>query len=39
LRAHIGDYGRVPLADGILDTYESFKRLLASGKLSAESLN
>jgi nucleoside-diphosphate-sugar epimerase len=39
LRAHVGDYGRVPLADGILDTYESFKRLLASGKLTAKSLN
>lgn len=38
LRAHVGDYGHVPLADGIAETYESFKRLLASRKVSAEKL-
>jgi hypothetical protein len=39
LRAHVGDYGRVPLADGIADAYASFKRLLADGKVSAEKLD
>jgi len=39
LRAHLGDYGRVPLADGIRDAYETFKRLLADGRVSAEKLD
>ncbi|MCG6876648.1 MAG: NAD(P)-dependent oxidoreductase [Betaproteobacteria bacterium] len=39
LRAHLGDYGSVPLEEGIRDAYESFKRLLAAGKLSAERLD
>lgn len=39
LLAHVGDYGRVPLAEGIGDAYASFRRLLASGKVSAEKLD
>lgn len=36
LRDFVGDYGRVPLAEGIRDAYDTFKRLLAAGKISAE---
>ena len=36
---YVGDYGRIPLEDGIRDAYESFKRLLAAGKISAEKLD
>jgi len=39
LLEHVGDYGRVPLEDGIRDAYETFKRLLAAGKVSAEKLD
>jgi len=39
LRDFVGDYGRVPLAEGIRDAYDTFKRLLAAGKLSAEKLD
>jgi nucleoside-diphosphate-sugar epimerase len=39
LLEYIGDYGRVPLAEGIRDAYESFKRLLAAGKVSADKLD
>ncbi len=39
LREHIGDYERIALEDGIRDAYESFKRLLAAGKVSAEKLD
>jgi nucleoside-diphosphate-sugar epimerase len=39
LLAYVGDYGRVPLDDGIRDAYEAFKRLLAAGKVSAEKLD
>lgn len=39
LMAYVGDYGRVPLEDGIRDAYESFKRLLAAGRISAEKLD
>jgi len=39
LLACVGDYGRVPLAEGIAEAYGSFKRLLAAGKLSAEKLD
>jgi nucleoside-diphosphate-sugar epimerase len=36
---YVGDYGRVPLEEGISDAFESFKRLLAAGKVSAEKLD
>jgi len=39
LMDYVGDYGRVPLEDGIRDAYESFRRLLAAGKVSAEKLD
>lgn len=39
LLEYVGDYGRVTLEDGVRDTHESFKRLLAAGKLSAEKLD
>ena len=39
LREYIGDYRRVPLEEGIRDAYDTFKRLLAAGKVSAEKLS
>ncbi|NJN39649.1 MAG: SDR family oxidoreductase [Gammaproteobacteria bacterium] len=39
LLQYVGEYGRVALEDGIRDTYESFKTLLAAGKVSAEKLD
>ncbi len=39
LADYVGDYGRIPLEEGIRDAYESFKRLLAAGKISAEKLD
>ena len=38
LREYVGDYGRVALEEGIRDAYETFKRLIAAGKVSAEKL-
>jgi len=38
VRAHLGDYGSVPLEAGIRATYEAFRDLLAKGKLSAASI-
>jgi nucleoside-diphosphate-sugar epimerase len=34
IHAYLGDYGPVPLEDGIRATYDAFKRLLAEGALS-----
>ena len=39
LMEYVGDYGRVPLEDGIRDAFEAFKRLLAAGKISADKLD
>jgi nucleoside-diphosphate-sugar epimerase len=38
VRQYLGDYGPVPLKQGIEATYAAFKRLLASGALSAEAV-
>lgn len=38
LRAHLGDYGAVPLEVGIAKTYAAFLELLAKGKVSADSV-
>jgi nucleoside-diphosphate-sugar epimerase len=34
IRKYLGDYGPVPLEDGIEETYDAFRRLLAAGALS-----
>jgi nucleoside-diphosphate-sugar epimerase len=34
LRSYLGDYGRVSLAEGILETYEAFRSLIKRGMLS-----
>ena len=34
IREYLGDYGPVPLEDGIEETYDAFRRLLAAGALS-----
>jgi len=36
VRAHLGDYGSVPIEEGIRGTYEAFKVLLSKGLLKAE---
>lgn len=36
LKAHIGDYGQMPLEDGVRATYEAFRRLLDQGRISPE---
>jgi nucleoside-diphosphate-sugar epimerase len=33
---HLGDYGQVPLEEGIRTTYEAFQRLLESGAISPD---
>jgi nucleoside-diphosphate-sugar epimerase len=38
IRAFLGDYGPVPLADGIEETLAAFKRLLTVGALSADAV-
>jgi hypothetical protein len=38
VRAFLGDYGSVTIEDGIRQTYEVFRSLLAKGLVSAESL-
>jgi hypothetical protein len=38
VRKYLGDYGPVPLNEGIEATHAAFKRLLATGALSAESV-
>ncbi|HYS74892.1 MAG TPA: SDR family oxidoreductase [Burkholderiales bacterium] len=34
LRSYLGDYGRIPLAEGIHETYEAFRSLIGRGMLS-----
>ena len=34
LRAHLGDYGTMPLAEGIRLTYDAFKSLLQRGMVA-----
>jgi nucleoside-diphosphate-sugar epimerase len=38
IRSYLGDYGPVPLEDGIRATYDSFRQLLARGTLSADAV-
>jgi nucleoside-diphosphate-sugar epimerase len=38
IQAYLGDYGPVPLEDGIRATYDSFRALLAKGVLSADAV-
>jgi hypothetical protein len=35
LRAYLGDYGSMPLDEGIRETYDDFHSLLARGLLAA----
>lgn len=39
VRAHLGDYGNVPLSDGIAQTYRAFQALIARGSLSASNVS
>ena len=36
VRAHLGDYGSVPLETGIRGTYEAFQTLLAKGLIKPD---
>ena len=38
VQRHLGDYGPVPLDEGIAETLEDFRRLLAAGALSPEAV-
>jgi nucleoside-diphosphate-sugar epimerase len=38
IREYLGDYGPVPLEEGIEETYAAFRRLLAAGVLSPEAV-
>jgi len=38
VQAYLGDYGPVPLEDGIRSTYDAFKHLLAEGALSPDAV-
>ncbi len=38
LEKFVGNYGRIPLAEGVKATFESFKALLADGRLSAANI-
>ena len=38
IRSYLGDYGPVPLADGIRATYDAFRQLLARGALSPDAV-
>ena len=38
VQRYLGDYGPVPLEEGIAETYEDFRRLLARGALSADAV-
>jgi len=38
IRSYLGDYGPVPLEDGIRATYDSFRELLARGALTADAV-
>lgn len=39
LRAYLGDYGQMPLDEGITQTYSVFRSLLEKGLISAENLD
>jgi nucleoside-diphosphate-sugar epimerase len=39
VQRHLGDYGPVPLQEGIEETFEDFRRLLAAGALSRDALS
>jgi nucleoside-diphosphate-sugar epimerase len=36
IRAHLGEFGQMPLADGIRETFEAFRRLLAAGQIEPD---
>jgi nucleoside-diphosphate-sugar epimerase len=38
VQRHLGDYGPVPLEEGIAETYQDFRRLLAGGSLSPDAV-
>jgi nucleoside-diphosphate-sugar epimerase len=38
VQRYLGDYGPVPLEEGIRETYEDFRRLLAAGALSPDAV-
>jgi nucleoside-diphosphate-sugar epimerase len=38
IRRYLGDYGPVPLEEGIEETYAAFRRLLATGALSPQAI-
>lgn len=38
IRSYLGDYGPVPLEDGIRATYDAFRHLLATGALSPDAV-
>jgi nucleoside-diphosphate-sugar epimerase len=38
VQRHLGDYGPVPLEEGIEETYQDFRRLLAAGALSPDAV-
>lgn len=38
VRRHLGDYGSVPVQDGMRGTYEAFKDLLARGLIKSDSI-
>jgi nucleoside-diphosphate-sugar epimerase len=39
VRRHLGDYGPVPLDEGIAETYQDFRRLLATGAVSPDAVS
>ena len=39
VQRHLGDYGPVPLEEGIQETFEDFRRLLAAGALSPDAVS
>jgi nucleoside-diphosphate-sugar epimerase len=39
VQRYLGDYGPVPLAEGIEETYQDFRRLLAAGALSPDAVS
>jgi nucleoside-diphosphate-sugar epimerase len=38
IREYLGDYGPVPLVDGLEETFDAFRRLLAAGALSPKAV-
>jgi hypothetical protein len=39
VQRYLGDYGPVPLEEGIEETYRDFRRLLAAGVLSPDAVS